>query len=196
MDITFVPESDGSGRFCMVFVNMLIAWNHVEDQARGLLASLMRSNGSVGGFVAIRSLGNTSLTTALQAVAEYEDEPKREHLLHFVKCMDGQRAFRNYYVHTLHGIGESAGKETGAGILNGWDVKGAVHHVQDYVTIEDLEKLGLELEQLRLYAIRINWALRNHPDNRLYEAARQMDTDPWPEKPPLPKKLAKRRRRG
>ena len=192
--MTFIPDSDGPSHFCRAFANMVIAWNQVEDQARGLLSSLVQSNGSVAGFVAIRSLGNTSLTTALRASADYEEGPKKEHLLHFLNCMEAHRSYRNYYVHSLTGVGETHDGKGSAGVLLGWDVKGSVHHVQDYVLIEKLVEMGRQLDQLRLYAIRINWALRNRPDHRLYELARKFDSDAWPDKPPVPKTLAKRRR--
>jgi hypothetical protein len=190
--MTFVPDNKGGANFARSFTNMVITWNHVEDEARTLLRSF--SEGGFGGFVAIQSLGNTSLTSALRAVADIQRPEVKDHLVHFAKCMDLHRAYRNFYVHSLSFIGSSHDGEGAGGVLIAWEVKGTIQRVDDYVKDTVLEHFAGQLEELRLYGTRLNQCLlRELPPKGLAGILAHVQPQPWPDKPSLPQQLAKRR---
>lgn len=190
-DMTFVPDNEGAAKFSRAFVNMLITWNNIEVQARSLLGNY--SGGGLGTFIAVNSLGAPAACDALRAVAEQQLPEASDHLKHFAKCMDLYRAHRNFYVHSLHCVGSTSDGQNSSGVLMGWDVKGTIQRVEDYIETETLEKLGEDLEQLRVYGFRLSEALKKQPKNALAVSSGQAKEGPWPDKPARPEVLEKRR---
>jgi hypothetical protein len=184
-------ESEGAKRFCLAFVDMIITWNCVEDEARNLLLST--SKGGIGSYAAVLSLGNVALSNAILAEAEYLEQPARELLEHFVECMDRQRAFRNHYVHNIALLGRSMDGQHAGAMLIRTEAKPFLRHVQHAIDMERITEFAEQLEALRLYASRLNRMLRFKYLGVAAEGDPALES--WPEKPPLPERLTKPRTR-
>lgn len=184
-------ESEGVKRFCLAFVDMIINWNCVESEARNLLLST--ANAGLGTYAAVISLGNAALSNAIQAEAEYLEQPASGHLKHFVKCMDVQRAYRNHYVHNISLLGRSMDGQQAGAMLTSLEAKPLIRHFQASVSDARLMEFADELEALRRYGSRLNRMLRYKFLGVLAEGDPALES--WPEKPPLPETLKKPRTR-
>lgn len=88
---------------------LIIRWNHLEALSQIILNRLAGGGRKID--VLTVHMGNVSVAGAIGVLAtEFEDEPRKTHLLHFLKIFDILRVKRNYYIHGAGLIGEREGE--------------------------------------------------------------------------------------
>lgn len=180
---------DGDKRFALGFLDTIMTWNQIEDQARNIL--LAASGGGVGAFAAVLSLGNVALSNAIRSQAEYMEPIWREHLQHFVEVMDRQRAYRNYYVHNVFALGRSQDGKVATAMLTSTEAKPLLRHHQGFLSDGRVQEFASELEQLRLYGFHL-WQMlrRKYKDG---PKVPEVEPQSWPQKPHVPETLKRLR---
>ncbi len=196
---------DHLASFCVAYTKAIMAWNNAENAAKDILNAL--SAGSVGATIAIHELGNVSLVGAINTVTDFlrslQNElatERADHVSHFATGLDVLRAYRNYYVHTMRGLGKSSradaesDKNPYVGLLYGLDVKGGYRYTHDDLDMQKLSKFTKHCMDLEQYGAAISRHLAHHSQNALAKLAAQT---PPPlsslQKPLWPEKLKKTR---
>src|SRR5678816_3029870 len=100
-------------RFSVAFTHFVITWNQLEDQARELLISTAHDEPITLRAVVV-NLNTLPLQDGLKTIAHVLSTRREssallgEHLQHFVTAMDRLREYRNFYVHSIRGMGRKA----------------------------------------------------------------------------------------
>jgi len=199
------PYDDDVAHFCVTFTRAVIAWNTAEDAARNLLLSL--SKGGLGAQAAITHLGNIALLDALRTVVsvhtdlvEQGSQEEAEHINHLISGLDIMRGYRNFYVHSIKGIGKKpqggAKVETDdhdfVGLMHATEAKGRLAYINQYVTTAELVDFMRRVGQLSTYgnALQNVFANRNGLAGALSPPPQLLSSL---EKPIWPEKLKKNR---
>ncbi len=129
-----IANNEEGKNFTLAFATFVIKWNHLEGVARDIMQELIGAG--YGSLIAVHHMGNASLTDAIR-VSSSSSPAMSEHLVHFCKGMDVLRAYRNYYVHGLIGVGMN--DDHGAvGLVLMLQVKGRVKLTEKALQLDDL----------------------------------------------------------
>ena len=168
--------------FMFSFGQFIVVWNHIELAARSILSWLAGDN--TAAKILAYQIGNTSLTDAVRISSDWHPEAK-EHLVHFANMMDTIRAYRNYYVHNLIGIGKIADTPEPVGLVMALNVRGKFVLHEKALRIADLDFIANHADQARQHGLKIVEILRKN------SLADRIDAFASLEKPDLPKTLEK-----
>jgi hypothetical protein len=162
------------------FGHFIVNWNHVEIAARDILGVL--TGGNAAARIVTYQMGNASLTDALRVSSAWHPEAQ-EHLTHFAKFMDVVRAYRNYYIHNLIGVGQAEGEVVG--LVVALETKGRYRLTEKALRLSDLDYIYQHCNELRRYGLALEELLKaENLEDRVRLASLL-------EKPSLPEVLAK-----
>lgn len=175
------------------FGHMVTVWNELEQGLRSALMFALEGTcpASPASKILTAHMKNTALCAAFKTAAtEFKSGDLRACMLHAVKCVERLREHRNWYAHGFTQVGwgsEPSGEPIG--FLQAESANSRLTSHEDTFTIQDLERLTSELENVRDFIGRIYGFMRD--GDKPYWRAQQPS---WPEMPPLPDSLVKPRR--
>lgn len=180
--MSVISRRDNTIEFMFVFGNFIVVWNHVEIAARNILVRL--TGGNLAATVISYQVGNVSLTDAMRVSSDWHPEIK-DHLIHFATNMDVIRAYRNYYVHNLIGMGNDTSSGDVVGIVMALETKGKYRLTEKALRVPDLERISALADDLRKYGIALEDVLKSDDLGERLRLSSSL------EKPTRPESLAK-----
>jgi len=196
------PYRPDVAKFGVAFTRAIIAWNEIEESARAMLSSL--SQGGIGVTIAVLHMGNIALQDALRAVVDSSREgvfasmgpalPSQscDHILHFVDGMNVLRIYRNFFVHSIKGMGRSPhDPATFHANLYHREAKGRLATVYETVTtreIQDYVRSAIECGQYGRVIVRHfekPGALTAFTYSEPPEPLETLSKPAWPKPPPV-----------
>ena len=192
------PYKDDLSRFAVTFTRSVVAWNNAENAARRILEDF--GGGGFGIRVVTAHLNANALRDALRTLsALFTDDALphlsslSNHVAHFTEGFDILRHYRNFYVHSLLGMGQKPGEpETFHGYLHAIEARGRLAYVEQYIETADLEKFMRHTLELQEYGSHIRDAVPTDSRNAL-AAFRETIPVSRLTKPVWPEKVAKLR---
>jgi hypothetical protein len=180
--MSVIPYNDRNRDFAYGFLNMVATWNHLESAAKDIVTHMIGK--STGAMLAAHHLGNTSLTDAIRVGGQWTPAIS-DHLAHFANGMDTLRAYRNYYVHGIIGVGKNP--DFGPiGLVIMLEVRGKIKLTEKAVKLSDLTDLTIQMNMYRIYGVTLAALLEKRDD-----LAGIQDEISSLEKPIQPKTLVK-----
>ena len=166
----------------------LVTWNDVENSLRQLLIALCGASPQI--WILTAALGGPSLENALKSGATDIAPPKLKPFIeHCVEWFDRLREYRNYYVHSIHGVAPHfSGKVVGVASQTTAKTRLAIH--QEFIFEERISELITWINSLNVFCSDILFHVSAHP---LTEFSNGTPFPPLPEMPKLPIKLEKPR---
>jgi hypothetical protein len=159
-------------------------WNQIEDHVNYLLKTIGGPASGLTDFV-LSQLGNDAKRELLIKSAQSEWEPEGvASLEHFIKALSTCRENRNIIMHSRY-----ASNEAGEPVMTKLSATGAVRTFSS--DLSELTRVASEMDVAlwHIYAIIEVGSRRNRRMRSFYERFSQHPLPPWPEKPPLPRKI-------
>lgn len=177
-------------RVASLLGGILIGWNQIEAQTRGLITAFLKD--SPESRIMTAHMGTTTLFDTLNTLGnEFRDADYRDHLKHFRDFAERLRSYRNFYAHGIHVFLATDEGEAG-GYAAQETAKGRLASAEALVTTTELRETLIQIDRLTAYGSALlfhsgseNWLKMHryrHPGEPL---------PPLPDKPALPDRLLK-----
>lgn len=192
------PYKDDLSRFAVTFTRSVIAWNNAENAARRILEDFGGSG--LGVRVVAAHLTSNALRDALRTLCDLFSDPQLPHssalsghVAHFTDGFDILRNYRNFYVHSLLGLGQKPDDPAiFRGYLHAIEARGRMAYVEQYVETAELESFMGHTLELKEYGSQIRDAIPADPRSALAVFREAVPVSAL-SKPIWPEKLAKNR---